>query len=166
MNRRVLLQAAAAVLAVPARAEWQDVAGRPALFAAQIRDGATKGTAAYAGSPVLLHFWASWCASCRTEFPALDALQRDMAQDGLRVLAVSVDRLGWPVIERTAEALGVRSVTLLHDLNREAARALDIGPLPTSLLLDRHGRELARHAGTLDWSDPQVRARLRQLCAS
>lgn len=160
MNRRNILLGLSGVLAFPARADWQEGAPRTAAFSVQTRDGVTKTGADYAGALVLLHFWASWCASCRTEFPALDALQRDMEPDGVKVLAVSLDRLGWPVIDKTTEALGLRSVTLLHDLNRETAKALNVVELPTTLILDQQGREVARHRGTVDWSAAEVRARL------
>ena len=163
MNRRSVLLGLGGLLAQPAWAEWQPLSPRAAAFQVRTRDNIETTGRDYAGSPVLLHFWASWCASCRTEFPALDALQRDMAGQGLRILAVSVDRLGWPVIDKTAEALGLRSLTLLHDLNREAAKALDIVELPTTLMLDRQGREVARHRGTVDWDAPDQRARIRRL---
>jgi len=164
-RRGVLTGLAAAALVRPAKADWTPVPPRPAPFSVQRRDGTAVTPADHAGAGVLLHFWASWCVSCRDEFPALEALQREMGGQGLVVLAVSLDRLGWPVIDQIARSLGLRHVTLLHDLNRDSARALGIVALPTTLVLDRSGREVARHRGTVDWSQTEVRARLHRVLA-
>jgi thiol-disulfide isomerase/thioredoxin len=56
------------------------------------------------GKPILLNFWASWCALCRTELPMLDALQKTHGSD-LSVLAISVDRDEPIKLERFAKSL-------------------------------------------------------------
>lgn len=117
------------------------------------------------GAPTLLHFWASWCASCREEFPALDRLQRDLGKDGLKVVTVSIDRMGWPVIDKTIEKLQVRDALVFHDRNREAAMALKIEVLPTTLLLDAGGREVARLKGSGEWDDAALRGQIGTLTA-
>jgi thiol-disulfide isomerase/thioredoxin len=131
--------------------EWQD------------RDGKTLGPADLGGKLVLVHLWASWCGTCRIEFPAIDALQNDMRGEGLRVAAVSLDRLGWPAIDRTTQSLGVRHVAVFHDLNRELTQALKVAGLPTTVVLDREGREVARLIGAGDWADAKLRDQLRAL---
>ncbi len=127
------------------------------------RDGKPKRLSEVRGRVTLLHFWASWCASCRTEFPAIDALQRDLKADGLAVVTVSLDRMGWPVIDKTLSTLGIREVTVFHDGEREATRTLGVVGLPTTLLIDREGREIARWIGSGDWESPALRARLRAM---
>ena len=139
------------------------VAPHAVTLAVQDRDGRDHGVAEISGKLTLVHFWASWCGSCRVEFPAIDALQRDLRGAGVKVAAVSLDRLGWPAIDKTVETLGVREVTLYHDRDREAARAAGVVGLPTTLVLDASGREIARITGAGDWSDPAFRARLEEL---
>lgn len=129
----------------------------------QDRDGAPRGPADLKGELTLVHLWASWCGTCRTEFPAIDAMQDEMRGEGLRVAAVSLDRLGWPSIDRTTESLGVRHVHLFHDLNRELSRTLNVVGLPTTVVLDRDGKEVARIIGAGDWSDATLRDQLRAL---
>lgn len=129
----------------------------------QDRDGKPRGPADLKGELTLVHLWASWCGSCRTEFPSIDAMQDEMRGEGLRVAAVSLDRLGWPSIDRTTESLGVRHVHLFHDLNRELARKLNVVGLPTTIVLDRDGREVARLIGAGEWGDPALRDQLRAL---
>jgi 1,4-dihydroxy-2-naphthoate octaprenyltransferase len=115
------------------------------------------------GELTLVHLWASWCGSCRTEFPAIDALQNDMRGEGLRVAAVSLDRLGWPAIDRTIAALDIHHVSVFHDLNRELAGVLKVAGLPTTIVLDRSGQEVGRLIGAGDWADAKLRDQLRAL---
>jgi thiol-disulfide isomerase/thioredoxin len=127
------------------------------------RDGATRGLADLGGKLTLAHFWATWCGTCRTEFPALDALQGEMRGEGLRVAAIALDKLGWFAIDRLTKELGVREVALFHDLNREAATAFGVVGLPTTVVLDAKGREVGRIVGEGAWADPKLRAQLRAL---
>lgn len=161
-----LLVLAAALTGPAAAGDVVDVAPRPIDLTVQDRDGADRRLADLGGRLTLVHFWASWCASCRTEFPAIDALQRDYRDRGVRVAAISLDRLGWPVIDKTAADLGIREVTLLHDRDRVTTRAAAVVGLPTTLLVDRSGHEVARVTGAGEWSDPAVRARIDALLAN
>src|SRR3954469_18178987 len=54
--------------------------------------GAEKTLADYKGQVVLLNIWATWCAPCRVEMPSIEALHRDFAGKGLKVVAVSIDQ--------------------------------------------------------------------------
>jgi thiol-disulfide isomerase/thioredoxin len=134
---------------------------KPVAVTVQDRDGRQHASSDWSGDLVLVHFWASWCGSCRTEFPAIEALQREMRQDGVKVAAVSIDRMGWPVIDRTLAALAIRDVAVFHDPDRQAARRLDVVGLPTTVVLDGRGREVARVIGAGSWDDPALRDRLR-----
>lgn len=138
-------------------------APKPVAITVQDRDGRDHDPRDLGGTLTLVHFWASWCASCRTEFPAIDALQRDLRGEGLRVAAVSLDRLGWPMMDRTTQSLGIHDVAIFHDLNREAAQKLAIAGLPTTVVLDAQGREIARLIGPGDWQDEALRTKLRDL---
>lgn len=167
------MRAAASILLVvllagsPARAaDLLLVDPKPVAVTVQDRDGRDHASSDWAGDLVLVHFWASWCGSCRTEFPAIEALQRDMRRDGVRVAAVSIDRMGWSVIDRTIDALAIRDVAVFHDPDRQAARRLDVVGLPTTIILDAQGREVARMIGAGSWDDPALRDRLRRLRTS
>ena len=79
------------LFAQPAGAEA--VIGQPApAFVATTLDGKTVDVAALKGKVVILHFWATWCAPCREEMPALEVVWRHYHGQGLEVLAVSADR--------------------------------------------------------------------------
>lgn len=164
--RRALAALALAVVASAAQAGELVLrrAEAPAITLRD-RDGVALRLADLGGRLTLAHFWATWCGTCRTEFPALDAMQRDMRGEGLRVAAIALDRLGWFAIDRLTRELGVREVALFHDVNREAATAFGIVGLPTTVVLDAQGREVGRIVGEGAWSDPALRAQLRALMA-
>lgn len=79
------------------------------------------------------------------------------------MIAVSVDRLGWDAIDRTIKPLGVDRLAMFHDLNREATQALRVEGLPTTIVMDGAGREIARLVGEGDWGDPELRRKILSL---
>ena len=133
---------------------------KPIEFVVRDRDGAAHSAPEFRARLTLIHFWASWCLPCREELPALAALQSDLGKDGVRVVAVSIDRLGWDVIDRTTEKLGVRDLQIFHDRDRRAVEALGIRGLPTTIAVDEQGREVARMQGQGDWANPAIRHEL------
>ncbi len=126
-------------------------------FAIYDRDGGAHQGEEFRTRMTLVHFWATWCLPCRDELPALKSLQEEMRDERVRVVTISVDRLGWPAIDRTVEALGVRDLTIFHDIDRQAAKALNVDALPTTILMDAEGREVARLRGQGDWREPAMR---------
>lgn len=117
------------------------------------------------GKVVLLNLWATWCAPCREEMPALSALQKQMGSSDFEVVAVSVDRKG---AEASSAFLIENGVTDLNLYVDKSAQILDdaqaIG-LPTTLLIDRQGREIGRMAGPAKWTDPEALALIRAAIA-
>jgi thiol-disulfide isomerase/thioredoxin len=113
--------------------------------------GRAPDMSAWRGQPVLINFWASWCGPCRHEMPALQAVAKGYAAQGLHVVGVAVDD---PVAaQRLAHELGV-GYPLLYGRSAadELLQACSAGRqgLPLSVVLDRRGRVCASHAGALD----------------
>lgn len=111
---------------------------------------------ALAGSgPTLLHFWATWCAPCRRELPALLALAPDLEH----VTVVAVSNESWSAIR--AHFGGAVPPWVVRDPGGELGRALGVGPLPDTYLLDSTGVARRRIAGAGAWDDARVAAWLR-----
>ncbi|MCB0216429.1 MAG: redoxin domain-containing protein [Chloroflexi bacterium] len=92
----------------------------------------------FAGQPLLLNFWATWCAPCRAEMPYLEAVYAKHADEGLVVLGVNVQE-PTAVVAPYLDELGLTFPVLL-DLDGDVSRLYRVGSYPTSVLVDREGR--------------------------
>jgi thiol-disulfide isomerase/thioredoxin len=120
------------------------------------QNGQALGLDAFRGKVVVLDFWATWCAPCRTEFPSLDRLQGEMGGKDVVVVAVSLDRGGMKAIDRFYDQMHVAHLDKFVDTDGDSARRLGVFGLPTTLVLDRSGREVARVEGEVAWDSPAV----------
>lgn len=124
-------------------------------------DGKPMTVADLGNRVVLLNLWATWCAPCRAEMPALDALQREMGSDRFQVVAVNVDTGGDEKPKKFLTETGVHSLpyyrentlALFNDLKK---RGLALG-LPVTLLIDRDGCLLAHMNGPAEWAGDDAR---------
>jgi thiol-disulfide isomerase/thioredoxin len=123
--------------------------------------GAVMTLADFRGRIVLLNLWATWCGPCRTEMPALDRLQTRMAGPDFTVVPLSIDHRGRDAVERFYRELGLTSLGIYIDRSGEAVYAVEVSGMPTSLLIDREGRELGRVIGSAPWDDAEMVARIK-----
>jgi thiol-disulfide isomerase/thioredoxin len=119
-------------------------------------DGTARTLADYRGRPILLNIWATWCVPCRAEMPSLDRLQAKLGPDALLVLPLSIDRQGMPAVRKFYGELGLHAVGSYLDQSGEAAHALQAVGVPTTLLIDRAGREIGRKIGAAEWDSPEL----------
>jgi thiol-disulfide isomerase/thioredoxin len=111
---------------------------------------------------VLLNIWATWCAPCREEMPALDRLQAELGGERFQVIPISVDVQGVAIARKFYAEVGIKALPLYVDPSAKAAFTLDAAGLPATLLLDREGREIGRHLGAVKWDSAEVVADLRR----
>lgn len=116
----------------------------------------------YRGKVVLLNFWATWCAPCRVEMPAMEKLYQDLQMEGLEVLAISIDPQGLVVTQPFQEAMGL-TFTILHDSDYQVGAAYGARTLPMTYLIDRKGIIRQRIFGARDWSGTDARQLIRSL---
>ncbi len=128
-------------------------------------NGTPRALSNFRGKVVLLNVWATWCAPCRKEMPALDRLQQMLGGADFEVLALSIDVGGTAAVRRFYEEMGIRALAIYVDPTTEATGKLRSLGIPTTLLLDREGRERWRKTGPAEWDSPEIieslRAKLR-----
>ncbi|WP_309667497.1 TlpA disulfide reductase family protein [Tabrizicola sp.] len=124
-------------------------------------DDAPHALADYRGKWVVLNFWATWCAPCRTEMPSLDRLQAAMPD--LVVLPVATGRNAVAGIERFYAEAGVVNLPVLRDVKSELSRAMGVLGLPVTVILNPEGQEVARLIGDAEWDSANAQAVLAAL---
>lgn len=112
--------------------------------------------AGFRGKMVLLNLWATWCSPCREEMPSLDRLQAKLGGPDFEVVALSIDHGGIPAVKKFFDEVGIRKLALYVDPSGQASSTLGAIGVPTTLLVDRAGRELWRVAGPVQWDKPGV----------
>ena len=110
------------------------------------------------GKYALVNFWATWCAPCRKEMPGLEALQREFGGERFAVVTIATTRNTLPAIRRFFAEAGVETLPILIDDGAPLSRKMGVFGLPTTVLLDPQGREIARLRGDADWGGESARA--------
>lgn len=124
-------------------------------------DGKPMTIADHAGKTVLLNLWATWCAPCRAEMPALDALQKEKGSDSFEVIAVNVDAGDDVKPKKFLGDIGIEKLGFYRDstlalFNDVKTRGLALG-LPVTMLIDGEGCLVAHMNGPAEWSGPDAK---------
>ncbi|MGH8222149.1 MAG: TlpA family protein disulfide reductase [Woeseiaceae bacterium] len=118
--------------------------------------GRKRALADFRGRAVLLNIWATWCVPCREEMPALDRLQQKLGGPGFEVVALSIDAGGVGAVKQFYNEIGIRALAIYVDPASRAMGALGLVGIPTTLLIDRQGREIGRRTGPAQWDGPEA----------
>jgi thiol-disulfide isomerase/thioredoxin len=128
-------------------------------------EGASHSLAAYKGKLTAVHFWATWCAPCRSELPKVDAMAAALGGENFAIVPLSVDRDGPEVVSAFYRENSIKTLPLFLDEGLAAFRAFKLGGVPTTVFVDADGNEIARVLGDRDWSRPEVIELVRKMIA-
>ena len=129
----------------------------------QLATGDTIGIrTAYAGHVTLVNIWATWCHPCLEEMPSLERLYRAYGDRGFRVAAVSIDATDPAPVLAFVRRLGL-SFDILHDRSGTIQQAYQTIGVPTSFLIDKHGRITYIAMGAEAWDSPVDHLRIEHL---
>ena len=107
----------------------------------------------FRGNIVVLNLWATWCTPCLAEMPMLDRLQQQLKGVGVVVIALSIDRDGSTAVREFFNRNGIRHLAVYVDPTMRAQSTLTTFGLPTTILIDKQGRERGRLVGPAEWDD-------------
>ena len=122
--------------------------------------------ASFKGRMILLNLWATWCAPCIQELPALDRLQEAISSAHFVVIALSLDRGGLAEVEPFWSRAGLPHLHMYMDPSMTAGQTLGVRGLPTTILINQEGFEIARHEGPAEWDSEESISHLKNLSNS
>ncbi len=111
----------------------------------------------FKGKTILLNLWATWCAPCREEMPALNQLQKEIGSDKFEVVALSLDRGGYEASRKFLDELKANDVHLYADPTAKQGMALKLIGMPTTILINKDGMEIGRLAGSAKWDSDDAK---------
>jgi thiol-disulfide isomerase/thioredoxin len=106
----------------------------------------------YRDKVLLVNLWATWCAPCIEELPALGKLQRELGDAGFQVVTIAIDERDPAKIEPFLAKHGADNLPVLIDRDRTIDKVAKVSALPTSLLVARDGTAKAMLTGDASWT--------------
>lgn len=167
MKRRGFLGGALAFGATPASARTLMAEHQEPLpmLSPPITDGAGRSLtlADFRGRTLLLNIWATWCPPCREEMPTLDRLQAQLGGAEFHVLALSIDKGGFVAVRAFYAEIGITHLDLYLADQLRGMMAFGVVGLPTTLLVNPEGREVARKVGPAAWDSPAAISQIQRV---
>ena len=105
------------------------------------------------GNLLLLNFWATWCAPCKEEMPSLDRLQVNQNLSNLKIFAINISQESKKKVDSFFEDLNIENFDPYFDAPTTLAKTFSLRGVPTSILIDKDGKEFARIIGSIDFND-------------
>ncbi len=122
----------------------------------QNEDGTELNLTQFIGKPLIINFWATWCAPCIIELPHLDSAVDHLKQKDVSLLLVSTDRSPRREVSLFLDNIGVFKPLRGYDPKAVWARKLKISALPVTFLINAKQTKCVFLVGTADWSQPHV----------
>jgi thiol-disulfide isomerase/thioredoxin len=116
----------------------------------------------FRGKVVIVNFWATWCPPCRAEMPSMEQLYRDLADEGLVMLAINIEKTGRQTVPAFL-AGSPHSFPILFDDKEEVQKRYGVYKFPESFIIRKDGVIDDKVIGAIDWAHPQSIAYFRDL---
>lgn len=117
-------------------------------------DGEEQPFSELVGRPMLINFWASWCAPCVRELPDLMVLNEALEQDGMGVMLIGIDSKGHAFGEAFLAQKGITIPTRIYA--PDLAQIFAVNVMPSSFLMTADGQIIGKIEGPLNWPAPRI----------
>ena len=107
----------------------------------------------FRGNLILLNFWATWCEPCKEEMPSLNRLQVNENFNNLKIFAINISQESKKKVDDFFKDLNIENFDPYYDAPTTLAKTFSLRGVPTSILLDKDGKEFSRIIGSIDFDD-------------
>jgi len=107
----------------------------------------------YVGNLIILNFWATWCAPCKEEMPSLNKLMSNSTLDNLKIFPINVGNDDRVKSQKFLKDLKITNLEPFFVSSMVLAKKLSLRGIPTSILINKDGKEFARVVGSIDFVD-------------
>ena len=107
----------------------------------------------YHGKLVIINFWATWCAPCKKEMPSLDRLYQSSDIKNLEIFAVNMEEPNKEKTKKFFENLKIQKLEIFFDYDLDFVKEFKLRGVPTTVLINKQGKEFARIIGEVNFED-------------
>tara|TARA_B100000530_G_C15649103_1_gene365481 strand:- start:90 stop:599 length:510 start_codon:yes stop_codon:yes gene_type:complete len=109
----------------------------------------------FKGNLLILNFWATWCEPCKEEMPSLNNLQINTELDRLKIFTINIGKENIEKVNKFFLDLNIQNFEPYFDPPATLAKKFSLRGVPTSILIDKNGKEFARIIGSIDFDNPE-----------
>ena len=103
------------------------------------------------GNIMILNFWATWCAPCKEEMPSLEELSKKYPE--ILIYPINLEKPNQDKAKKFFTDLDISKLDIYFDPNFSLVKLFNMRGVPTSILIDKNGKEFARVIGEIDFFD-------------
>ena len=104
---------------------------------------------------LILNFWATWCKPCLEEMPSLDLLQSNKSFNNLKIFPINIGQEDLLKSKEFFQKLNIKNLKIFYDPSVDLAKKFKLRGIPTTVLINKDGKEFARVIGSIDFRDKQ-----------
>jgi thiol-disulfide isomerase/thioredoxin len=106
----------------------------------------------FKGKLILLNFWSTWCGPCKKEMPSLDNLQLNSSLSNLKIFPINIGQEEISKSEFFFKELNIKNLDIYLDTPITLAKKFALRGVPTTILINKEGKEFARIIGSIDFN--------------
>ena len=110
----------------------------------------------FKNSLIIINFWATWCAPCIEEMPSLNRLQANTTFNNLQIIPINVGKDNVEKSKNFYKKLKINNLDIYFDKDVELAKKFLLRGLPTTIFINKEGKEFARVIGFIDFDNKQI----------
>ena len=109
----------------------------------------------FKGNVLILNFWATWCEPCKEEMPSLDNLQINKELSKLKIFTINIGKENKEKVDKFFLDLNIQNFEPYFDPPKTLAKKFVLRGVPTSILINKTGKEFARIIGSIDFDNTE-----------